>query len=857
MVGGPDAGIGRPVMQQGGTNAVASGANGGTNNVVNSGSTANSGLSTIGGVIQSQAGASGATGGSVLSDVNGASTLNQPFQPSSMVRSSTMRNVKLEFDLTQIDTMSSEELKDLVKQSAIFMNKLEQTRKQSSKLTAIEEDNVNNMPVLKIMDDNQRMRENKVDLYRNNDDVWLERLTLLADKINSSNMSALNTSSTYPKEKNINSTQRTFSGKVNENVNQWLMQMNLNLKSANVPDERKLIVAVGYLLDGALQFFESEQRKGFITWNTFQKALKERFQPANYQTILYNKLNSLKQTGALNKHLEQFDYLMNQTEDIPEHIKVTLFTKSLSKDISENVEYRRPKNVAEAIQLAIDYNNSFKKDEVEVNAMRAKKNNSNKQVSKTFIKCFICEGNHRMAECPTKTQLKSKPTPRTTRNDTKVNRNQSYQQNATNFYKQKQFEKNKQLTLCTYCGKTNHTENECYKKMRSLMEQMKKEEDEDTAMEINRVNSRPTQLRSVSYSDQQQVLLKAIGKINGDKVHMIFDSGAMSSVVSKRLAEHLELPMSDESVSVVFANGRREEAIFTSPVTITIFGISVDVKMIVLNNDDKPVLIGLDWMAEAGAVLDLGNKTINFGSRTFNFNTNEDVDDEEGETEVNQCAVSEVDVLNDDDLESIDHTYEDEAKSDEELIIISEAQMHHLDDNVKSKLVQIVKDYKGVFADKMSDLRKPAKIPKFKILTVDEVPVYQPIYRINRLQRQRIDQVIQQYLDAGLIRHSTSPWSAQLVPVNKKDGEIRPCCNFKGLNAKTIKNNGPLIRGDDTFDNLSESNVFSHFDLKACFHQQELDEDSRRVKSEIKLLGHIISVDGLKMDPAKIEVVKN
>lgn len=88
------------------------------------------------------------------------------------------------------------------------------------------------------------------------------------------------------------------------------------------------------------------------------------------------------------------------------------------------------------------------------------------------------------------------------------------------------------------------------------MEQMKKEEDEDTPMEVNRVNTRPTQLRSISYSDQQQVLLKATGKINGSKVNMIFDSGAMSSVISKQLAEQLELPISDENVNVVFADGR-------------------------------------------------------------------------------------------------------------------------------------------------------------------------------------------------------------------------------------------------------------------------------------------------------------
>ena len=176
-------------------------------------------------------------------------------------------------------------------------------------------------------------------------------------------------------------------------------------------------------------------------------------------------------------------------------------------------------------------------------------------------------------------------------------------------------------------------------------------------MAVNNINS---QLLN------KQTLLQTIGKINGFNSKMIFDSGAMSSVISKRLADDYKLPKSDEEVNVVMADGRVEQASLTELVTISIFGISVEVKMIILDNNDKPVLIGLDWMSEAGAIIDIGNKAIKFGARSYNFNIDECEDDELDNNEVNQCAVAEIDTYLEEELDLVDHVYENEDKTDNE-----------------------------------------------------------------------------------------------------------------------------------------------------------------------------------------------
>lgn len=73
--------------------------------------------------------------------------------------------------------------------------------------------------------------------------------------------------------------------------------------------------------------------------------------------------------------------------------------------------------------------------------------------------------------------------------------------------------------------------------------------------------------------------------------------------------------------------------------------------MIIFNKNDKPILIGLDWMTEAGAIIDLGNKSIRFGARSYNFNEADDYDSEElADYQTLQCAISEIE-LDDSELD--------------------------------------------------------------------------------------------------------------------------------------------------------------------------------------------------------------
>jgi hypothetical protein len=74
-------------------------------------------------------------------------------------------------------------------------------------------------------------------------------------------------------------------------------------------------------------------------------------------------------------------------------------------------------------------------------------------------------------------------------------------------------------------------------------------------------------------------------------------------------------------------------------------------------------------------------------------------------------------------------------------------------------------------------------------------------------------------LDKGYIRPSSSPWGCPALFVKKKDEALHLCVDYRSLNAITIKNKYPLPRIDILFDQLAGAQVFSKIDFHSGYHQ--------------------------------------
>jgi hypothetical protein len=83
---------------------------------------------------------------------------------------------------------------------------------------------------------------------------------------------------------------------------------------------------------------------------------------------------------------------------------------------------------------------------------------------------------------------------------------------------------------------------------------------------------------------------------------------------------------------------------------------------------------------------------------------------------------------------------------------------------------------------------------------------------------------IDEMLDKGFIRESTSPAAAPLLLAAKPGGGVRICHDYRGLNSVTIKNRYPLPLIRETLDALCGAKYFTKLDVIAAFNRIRIAE---------------------------------
>uniref|UniRef100_A0A2N9H8A8 Reverse transcriptase domain-containing protein n=1 Tax=Fagus sylvatica TaxID=28930 RepID=A0A2N9H8A8_FAGSY len=234
---------------------------------------------------------------------------------------------------------------------------------------------------------------------------------------------------------------------------------------------------------------------------------------------------------------------------------------------------------------------------------------------------------------------------------------------------------------------------------------------------------------------------------------------------------------------------------------------------------------------------------------------------------------------------------------------------------LKTEDISVVKEFPDVFSKDLPGLPPEREIE----FTIDLVPRIGPIskapYRMAPAELKELKEQLQDLLDKGFIRPSASPWGAPVLFVKKKDGSMRLCIDYRELNKIDLRSGYHQLRvKEEDIPKTAFWTRYGHYEflvmpfgltnapavfmdlMNRVFHEyldsfvivfiddilvysksQEEHEEHLRIVLQIlrdkklfaKLkkcefwmdrvvfLGHVISRDGITVDPSKIEAVVN
>ncbi|KAA0055891.1 uncharacterized protein E6C27_scaffold438G00090 [Cucumis melo var. makuwa] len=155
-----------------------------------------------------------------------------------------------------------------------------------------------------------------------------------------------------------------------------------------------------------------------------------------------------------------------------------------------------------------------------------------------------------------------------------------------------------------------------------------------------------------------------------------------------------------------------------------------------------------------------------------------------------------------------------------------------LSENDENEYVNLLKAYKDVFAWSYKEM--PGLDPKVAVHRLAIKPEHRPVKQAQRRFRpeliSQIEEEVNKLIEAGFIHEVKYPiWIANIVPVRKKNGQLRVCVDFCDLNNTCPKDDFPLPIMEIMIDATAGHESLSFMDGSSGYNQirMALDDEEK------------------------------
>ncbi|KAI8402590.1 hypothetical protein FOFC_17905 [Fusarium oxysporum] len=364
-------------------------------------------------------------------------------------------------------------------------------------------------------------------------------------------------------------------------------------------------------------------------------------------------------------------------------------------------------------------------------------------------------------------------------------------------------------------------------------------------------------------------------QIKGRWLNAWIDSGAKKNFIDPRIVTKLGLPWKKKRLSYRLVNAEGQYFDYNNGIVdqeidhlkVRIGGKNQGINFdIIPLGENMDILLGMNWLRRQNPHIDWRTGQITFPSDPDSDSETITTSKKRSQSTTKGESVDRHGTKIPPPPKGVRHKHKKGQRSKTEILGILQQQDPRKDrppTTSQDRLKNIPREYR--IYDKLFREELETGVPEHsqwdhEIKLTDENLSFQKIYPLNQgeleVQRQYIDEMIQK----GYIKESTSPAGSAMFFVPKKNGKPRPVVDYRGVNARTIKDRTPLPLITELKDRLQGKKIFTALDLKGAYNLiriKEGDEWKTAFRTRFGLFEYLVMPFGLTNAPATFQRMIN